>query len=94
MITPYLNLLFTSSASLALVGVLIAELRLLTIFLGTEFLDIFLFCFVFCFVLFFCLVFHLLNTIRITDKYDINNGNILTFGINYIFFLMELDCSR
>jgi hypothetical protein len=83
MITPYLNLLFTSSASLALVGVLIAELRLLTIFLGTEFLDIFLFCFVlFCFVLFFCLVFHLLNTIRITDKYDINNGNILTFGIN------------
>ena len=90
MITPYLNLLFTSSASLALVGVLIAELRLLTIFLGTEFLDIFLFCF----VLFFCLVFHLLNTIRITDKYDINNGNILTFGINYIFFLMELDCSR
>jgi len=88
MITPYLNLLFTSSASLALVGVLIAELRLLTIFLGTEFLDIFLFCF----VLFFCLVFHLLNTIRITDKYDINNGNILTFGINYIF-LMELDCS-
>jgi hypothetical protein len=79
MITPYLNLLFTSSASLALVGVLIAELRLLTIFLGTEFLDIFLFCF-------FCLVFHLLNTIRITDKYDINNGNILTFGINYIFF--------
>ena len=50
MITAYLNLLFPSSASLALVGVLIAELRLLTIFLGTEFLDIFLFCFVlFCF---------------------------------------------
>ncbi len=67
MITPYLNLLFTSSASLALVGVLIAELRLLTIFLGTEFLDIFLFCF----VLFFCLVF--LFSFSLT-KYDTNYG--------------------
>ena len=66
MITPYLNLLFTSSASLALVGVLIAELRLLTIFLGTEFLDIFLFCFVlFCFVFLF--------SFSLT-KYDTNYG--------------------
>jgi len=72
MITAYLNLLFTSSASLALVGVLIAELRLLTIFLGTEFLDIFLFCFVlFCFVLF-CFVFFWFS-FSLT-KYDTNHG--------------------
>ena len=67
MITTYLNLLFTSSASLALVGVLIAELRLLTIFLGTEFLDIFFVLFKFVLLCFFWFSFSL-------TKYDTNCG--------------------